>query len=179
MVMTKYQETLILLNKIEAKYGSIINCPKDDPNFKKIRGFYPSTGHGGFINSSERTIYKMAREGFSVSEIAELTHINTADVAAYTKPRRIRFKTIFTYRIATPNGQKYYVTSLGKFIRIIFKISRSPVAAQTYLKARGYGVKQGIYRWKFIPNGSYYLPPYLDKPAVKKGMDSYVYEEVE
>ena len=37
MGMTKYQKTLILLKKIESKYGSIVNCPEDDPDYLAIR----------------------------------------------------------------------------------------------------------------------------------------------
>lgn len=177
--MNKYQETLLLLNKIESKYGSIVNCPKDDPDYLKIRDMYPATRHGEYINSYEQSIFKMAHTGYSVTETADLVHINVVDVANFAKQHRIRFKTVFTYRITAPTGERYYVRSLAKFVRAVFKISRPPVAFSTYLKARGYKVKKGIYRWKFISNGSYYLPPYLDEPVVKTGIDSYVYEEVE
>ena len=42
MVMNKYQEALTLLNQIESKYGSIVNCPEDDPDYLRIREIYPS-----------------------------------------------------------------------------------------------------------------------------------------
>ena len=41
MVMNKYQEILTLLNNIESRYGSIVNCPEDDPDYLRIREFYP------------------------------------------------------------------------------------------------------------------------------------------
>ena len=53
--MTKYQKTLMLLKKIESKYGSIVNCPEDDPDYLRIREIYPSTGHGKNVRSEEHT----------------------------------------------------------------------------------------------------------------------------
>ena len=110
LVMTKYQEILMLVNSIESKYGSIVNCPEDDPDYLRIR-------------------------------------------------------------------EIYYVRSLGQFVKSYFKYPPSQSNKSKWLKARGYSISKGDYRWKFIRNGSYYLPPYLDKPVIKQGINSYIYEE--
>lgn len=177
LVMTKYQEILMLVNSIESKYGSIVNCPEDDPDYLKIREIYPSTGHGSSIDDFEDRIYKLAHEGYSASEIVRLVNGNDGDIYAFIKQHRVRLKTVFKYQITTPDGEKYYVTNLVQFVKSYFKYPPSQSNKSKWLKDRGYKVSQNKYHWKFIRNGSYYLPPYLDKPAVKNGINSYIYEE--
>ena len=177
LIMTKYQEILTLLNKIESKYGSIINCPENDPDYLKIREFYPSTGHGASINDFEDQIYKLAHEGFAAVEVVRLVSANDGAVYDYIRKHKIKFKTVFKYRIAAPSGEVYYVRSLGQFVKSVFKYPPSQSTKSKWLKSHGYSISQGNYHWKFIRNGSYYLPPYLDKPAIKQGINSYVYEE--
>ena len=174
--MTKYQEALTLLNQIESKYGSIVNCPEDDPDYLRIREMYPSTGHGKSVDDFKDQIYRLAHEGYSISEIVNLVSGNDGDIYNFIKQQRIGIKTVFKFRIVAPTGDIYYVKSLGHFIKVMFHYHPS-VSCLTFLKARRYRVKAGIYRWKFIGNGSYYLPPYLDKPVIKQGINSYIYEE--
>ena len=152
LVMTKYQEALTLLNQIEFKYGSIVNCPEDDPDYLRIREIYPSTGHGKNVDNFENQIYRLAHEGFAPVEVVRLISANDSSVYDYIRKHRIKFKTVFKYPPSQSNKFKW-------------------------LKARGYSISKGDYRWKFIRNGSYYLPPYLDKPVIKQGINSYIYEE--
>ncbi|WFF43762.1 hypothetical protein [Lactobacillus phage CR28] len=42
MNLTKYQKALIYIHRAEIKYGSIVNCPEDDPDYLSIRKIYPS-----------------------------------------------------------------------------------------------------------------------------------------
>lgn len=175
--MTKYQEILTLLNKIESKYGSIVNCPEDDPGYLRIREIYPSTGHGKNVDNFENQIYKLAHEGFAPVEVVRLISANDSSVYDYIKKHRIKFKTVFKYRIVAPGGEVYYVRSLGQFVKSVFKYPTSQSNKSKWLKARGYKISQGKYHWKFIRNGSYYLPPYMDKPVIKQGINSYIYEE--
>lgn len=177
LVMTKYQETLTLLNQIESKYGSIVNCPEDDPDYLRIREFYPSTGHRARVVTAEDQIYRLAHEGYSASEIVNLVNGNDGDIYDFIRQHRVRLKTVFKYQITTPTGEKYYITNLVQFVKSYFKYPPSQSNKSKWLKARGYKISQKKYHWKFIPNGSYYLPPYLDKPAVKNGINSYIYEE--
>ena len=177
LVMTKYQEALTLLNQIESKYGSIVNCPEDDPDYLRIREIYPSTGHSKSVDDFKDQIYRLAHEGFAAVEVVRLVSANDGAVYDYIRKHRIKFKTVFKYRIAAPSGEIYYVRSLGKFVKSVFKYPPSQSNKSKWLKARGYSISKGDYRWKFIRNGSYYLPPYLDKPAVKNGINSYIYEE--
>lgn len=76
-----------------------------------------------------------------------------------------------------PSGEVYYVRTLGQFVKSVFKYPPSQSNKSKWLKARGYKISQGKYHWKFIRNGSYYLPPYLDKPVIKQGINLYIYEE--
>ena len=176
LAMTKYQKALILLKKIESKYGSIVNCPEDDPDYLAIRRIYPPTGHGAKVVTAEDQIYRLAHEGYSISEIVNLVSGNDGDIYNFIKQQRIGIKTAFKFRIVAPTGEIYYVKSLEHFIKVMFHYHPS-VSCLTFLKARRYRVKAGIYRWKFIGNGSYYLPPYLDKPVKREGIDYYIYEE--
>lgn len=169
-------KTMNLLHKIESKYGSIVNCPEDDPDYLAIRKIYPSTGHGAGVVAAEDQIYRLAHEGYSISEIVNLVSGNDGDIYNFIKQQRIGIKTVFKFRIVAPTGEIYYVRSLRHFIKVMFHY-RPSVSCLTFLKARRYRVKEGIYRWKFIGNGSYYLPPYLDKPVKREGIDSYVYKE--
>lgn len=177
MVMNKYQEILTLLNNIESRYGSIVNCPEDDPDYLRIREFYPSTGHGSSIDDFEDRIYKLAHEGYTASEIVRLVNGNDGDIYNFIKRHRVRLKKVFKYQITTPSGEKYYVTNLVQFIKSYFKYPPYQSNRLQYLKTHGFKISQNKYHWKFIRNGSYYLPPYLDKPAVKNGINSYIYEE--
>lgn len=177
LVMTKYQEILMLVNSIESKYGSIVNCPEDDPDYLRIREIYPSTGHGKSVDDFKDQIYRLAHEGFAAVEVVRLVSANDGAVYNYIRKHRIKFKTVFKYRIAAPSGEIYYVRSLGQFVKSYFKYPPSQSNKTKWLKARGYSISKGDYHWKFIRNGSYYLPPYLDKPVIKQGINSYIYEE--
>lgn len=109
--------------------------------------------------------------------MVRLVSANDGAVYDYIRKHRIKFKTVFKYRIAAPSGEIYYVRSLGQFVKSVFKYPPSQSNKSKWLKARGYSISQGDYHWKFIRNGSYYLPPYLDKPVIKQGINSYIYEE--
>lgn len=176
MVMTKYQKSLMLLNKIESKYGSIVNCPKNDPDYLAIRKLYPANEHVGIGKTYEDKIYRMAHEGYSTSEIVNLIPGDNGRIINFIKNNRIRLKVVFKYRIASPNGDTYYVTSLSHFISSHFKYVPSKVSKTEFLKSRNYRIYQGKYHWCFIRNGCYYLPPYLDKSVMRTGVDSYVYD---
>ena len=155
--MTKYQEILMLVNSIESKYGSIVNCPEDDPDYLKIREIYPSTGHGSSIDEFKDRVYKLAHEGYSASEIVSLVNGNDGDIYSFIKQRRVRLKTVFKYQITTPTDEKYYITNLVQFVKAYFKYPPSQSNKSKWLKARGYKISQNKYHWKFIRNGSYYL----------------------
>lgn len=176
MGMTKYQESLLLLNKIESKYGSIVNCPEDDPDYQMIRDMYPSMKHESLANNYKNKIHKLAHEGYSVTEIINQIPGDNKRIVNFIKNNRIRLKVVFKYRIASPSGDTYYVTSLSHFISLHFKYVPSKVSKTEFLKSRNYRIYQGKYHWYFIRNGCYYLPPYLDKPIMRTGVDSYVYD---
>lgn len=110
----------MLLNKIESKYGSIVNCPEDDPDYLAIRKIYPSTGHGAQVVTAEDQIYRLAHEGYSISEIVNLVSGNDGDIYNFIKQQRIGIKTVFKFRIVAPTGEIYYVRSLGHFIKVMF-----------------------------------------------------------
>ncbi|WP_260274204.1 hypothetical protein [Lactobacillus helveticus] len=169
-------KTMNLLHKIESKYGSIVNCPEDDPDYLAIRKILSFNGSRRASGTAEDQIYRLAHEGYSISEIVNLVSGNYGNIYNFIKQQRIGIKTVFKFRIVAPTGEIYYVRSLGHFIKVMFHYYPS-VSCLTFLKARRYRVKAGIYRWKFIGNGSYYLPPYLDKPVKREGIDYYVYEE--
>lgn len=176
MVMTKYQEILMLVNSIESKYGSIINCPEDDPDYVAIRKLYPSNEHAGLANNYKNKIYKLVHEGYSITEIINQIPGDNNRIVNFIKNNRIRLKVVFKYRIASPSGDTYYVTSLRHFISLHFKYVPSKVSKTEFLKSRNYRIYQGKYHWYFIRNGCYYLPPYLDKPVMRTDVDSYVYD---
>lgn len=175
MAITKYQRALILVNNIERKYGSIVDCPEDDPDYLKIRNLYPKTKHGEKTYNYKDQIYRLAHEGCTITEIINAVGANSVEVSNFIKQHNIRIKTVFTIRIVEPWGNVYYVNSLTKFIRLVFK--RTTTNGEQFLKSRGYKITKGKYRWKFIRNGSYYLPSYLDRPAVKNGINYYIYED--
>ena len=104
--------------------------------------------------TAEDQIYRLAHEGYSISEIVNLVSGNDGDIYNFIKQQRIGIKTVFKFRIVAPTGEIYYVRSLGHFIKVMFHYHPS-VSCLTFLKARRYRVKEGIYRWKFIGNGSY------------------------
>lgn len=177
MVMNKYQEALTLLNQIESKYGSIVNCPEDDPDYLRIREIYPSNKHAGLANIYKNKIYKLAHEGYSVIEIINQIPGDNNRIINFIKNNDIQLKTVFKYRVVSPAGNTYYITSLSHFINSHFKYTSTSVSRMEFLKSRKYRVYQGKYHWRFIRNGSYYLPSYLDKPVIKQGINSYIYEE--
>lgn len=78
-------KTMNLLHKIENKYGSIVNCPEDDPDYLAIRKIYPSTGHGAVVVTAEDQIYRLAHEGYSISEIVNLVSGNDGDIYNFIK----------------------------------------------------------------------------------------------
>lgn len=128
-------KTMNLLHKIESKYGSIVNCPEDDPDYLAIRKTYPSTGHGLRVVTAEDQIYMLAHEGYSISEIVNLVSGNDGDIYNFIKQQRIEIKTVFKFRIVAPTGEIYYVRSLGHFIKVMFHYHPS-VSCLTFLKAR-------------------------------------------
>ncbi|MES5175535.1 hypothetical protein ABVC56_00095 [Lactobacillus crispatus] len=176
MGMNKYQKSLMLLNKIESKYGSIVNCPEDDLDYQMIRDMYPSMDHESLANNYKNKIYKLAHEGYSVTEIINKIPGDNNRIINFIKNNDIRLKTVFKYRVVSPAGNTYYITSLSHFINSHFKYTSNSVSRMEFLKSRKYRVYQGKYHWRFIRNGCYYLPPYLDKSVMRTGVDSYVYD---
>lgn len=177
MRMTKYQKSLMLLNKIESKYGSIVNCPEDDPDYQMIRDMHPSMDHKSLANNYKNKIYKLAHEGYSVTEIINQIPGDNNRIINFIKNNEIQLKTVFKYRIVSPTGDTYYITNLRQFVSSHFMYVPSKGSRIEFLKSRKYKVYQGKYHWCFIRNGCYYLPPYLDKPVIRTGIDSYIYEE--
>lgn len=175
--MTKYQKALILLKKIESKYGSIVNCPEDDPDYLRIREIYPSNKHAGLANIYKNKIYKLAHEGYSVTEIINQIPGDNNRIINFIKNNDIQLKTVFKYRVVSSAGNTYYITNLRQFVSSHFMYAPSKDSRIEFLKSRKYKVYQGKYHWCFIRNGSYYLPSYLDKPVIKQGINSYIYEE--
>ena len=151
MGMTKYQESLLLLNKIESKYGSIVNCPEDDPDYQMIRDMYPSMKHESLANNYKNKIYKLAHEGYSVTEIINQIPGDNNRIVNFIKNNRIRLKVVFKYRIASPSGDTCYVTSLSHFISLHFKYLPSARGRVVTAKKQG---KLRLIRIRYRPLSS-------------------------
>ena len=170
-------KTMNLLHKIENKYGSITKCPDDDLDYIKLRKIYPIKQVGNNIDLEEKII-SYAEKGYSVSRIADAIHKDTALVREIFTRNRVQQKEVFNFCLRTPNRNTCYVANLRYFVKIAYyRTAANNQTAKKYLEGLGYKVRKCCKMWFLVPDGSYYMTTYMDQPAIKEGIDSYVYEE--
>lgn len=166
---------IALVNRIEARYGSIVKAPDDDPDYQKIRAMYPERNKSD--DQADEKIIEYGEKGYAFKDIVRNVHKDNTYVRSVLNKNRIRTKAIFWYTVTGPNGTKCYAVSLKHFVSIVYhRNCSSNELARTYLIARGYKIRQRHTIWNSIRNGNYYLTNYMDEPAIKDGIDSYIYE---
>ncbi|RVU73601.1 MULTISPECIES: hypothetical protein [Lactobacillus] len=173
---TKYQRVLPIVHALESKYGSMVNVPKSDSDFKKLRKIYPeSSSRDRDFNQIRAKTYSLVQDGYSAYKISKKLHVTRVWVSKYIKDNGLRLKHPFNYLI-TISGVRYYTESLIYFAKIEFhKSLRSNTDAKIYLQEHGFNIKPGYYVWADIPKGAYFLLNYMDVPKIKKRTNDYIY----
>ncbi len=177
MEMTNYQQALILIRKLEKRFGSITNVPDDNPEMREIHRLLPLDRPSKDVNY-ERVCW-LNRRGYSVAHIAQVTHHSKAAISKYFSTYNIKSKQIFKYRVKSNSSTvAYYSTSLIHLARLLLhKRINDTATAERELNMHGFSIKTSFYIWYQIPDGAYYALTYLDHFAVKNGLDSCIYEE--
>lgn len=176
MAITKFQEALLVINNLEENYGSIVNAPESDPDFKKLRIIYPAVNRRDGRTVSQK-INSLVNRGYQISYIASQLSLSKSYIYDYVNKNHMQFKQTFNWIIKSETGQVYYTTSLNHFLKICFCVQShySTSNARNYLLKRGFKVKKGSYVWCQIKTGSYFLLTNMDFPVLKKNKDSYVF----
>ena len=174
-MLTNYEQALILIEKLEKRFGSITKVPDSNPKMQEIHRLLPLDRP--YVNY-ERVNW-LNRKGYSIVYIAQVTHHSKATISKYFSTYNIKSKQAFKYRVKSNSSTAvYYGTSLIHLTNLLLHRTFSNTAtAERQLNMRGFSVKKSFYVWYQIPDGAYYTLNYLDHFAVKKGLDSYIYEE--
>lgn len=177
MEMTNYQQALILIKKLEKRFGSVAKVPDSNPEMQEIHRLLPLDRPFNAVNY-ERVRW-LNRKGYSIAHIAQVTHHSKAAISKYFSTYNIKSKKVFKYQVKSNSSTvAYYGTSLIHLASLLLhKHINDTVTAKRQLNMHGFIVKKSFYIWFKIPDGAYYTLNYLDHFAIKNGLDSYVYEE--
>ena len=177
MELTNYQQALILIRKLEKRFGSITKVPDYDPKMREIHRLFPLDRPS--IDDNYERVRLLNRKGYSIAYIAQVTHHSKAAISKYFSTYNIKPKRKFKYRVKSNSSTAtYYSTSLIHLARLLLHKTFSDTAtAKRQLNERGFSIRTSFYVWYQIPDGAYYALNYLDHLAVKNGLDSYIYEE--
>lgn len=175
MVLTNYEQALILVEKLERRFGSITNVPDSDPKMQEIHRLLPLDRPSKDIHF--RRVRLLNRQGYSVTYIAQVTHHRKAAISKYFSTYNIKSKQAFKYRVKSNSSTvAYYGTSLIHMASLLLHRTFSNTeTAKNQLNVHGFSVRTSFYVWYKIPDGAYYTLNYLDHFVVKNGLDSYVY----
>lgn len=174
-MLTNYEQALILIEKLEKRFGSITKVPDSNPKMQEIHRLLPLDRP--YVNY-ERVSW-LNRQGYSIAHIAQVTHHSKAAISKYFSTYNIKSKKAFKYRVKSNSSTAvYYDTSLIHLTSLLLHRTFSNTAtAERQLNMHGFIVKKSFYVWFKIPDGVYYALNYLDHFAIKNGLDSYIYEE--
>lgn len=177
MVLTNYEQALILIEKLEKRFGSITKVPDSDPKMQEIHRLLSFDRPFKYVNY-ERVRW-LNRQGYPIAHIAQVTHHSKAAISKYLSTYNLKPKQIFKYRVKSNSSTvAYYSTSLIHLARLLLhKRINDPATAERELNKHGFSIKTSFYIWYQIPDGAYYALNYLDHLAVKNGLDSYIYKE--
>lgn len=176
MATDEFNKSLLILKRIEDKYGSITCVPEDDPDYIKLREIYPENDHPSrkIRSDSEYKINVLLNKGYSNNEIAAKLYVNESLVSNYVHRNHLHYKRKFRYRIIDSTGTVYYTSNLQAFIKVkwgkFLAHNTKKFIKLHYCKLR----TVNAHRFS-IPIGSYYYLPYLDKPVMKTSDDSYIF----
>jgi hypothetical protein len=173
MGSSNYQQALLLIHDLEDEYGSVLYVSNDNLELRQVHKL---------LNVKEKLnhkrVYNLNKQGYSVSQIAQIVGNTSRTVYNYLKNNHIRPKCSFKYQVTVPDlSHNIYTTSLINLANIICHTQSINLAkcAVKQLKARGCLIKKIKSIWCEIPNGDYYCLPYFDKIITKNGLDSYIY----
>lgn len=175
----QYSLTLFLLHKIEDKYGSIANCPDDDPTFVKLQQVNKYVMRS-VDDEKQDKIISLAKQGYPAIYIFYVTHIRTKAIKNILTRRGIRPKQSFKYLLKTSNGIVCFTNSLSHYVKTVFHYRpRYNYEIVDFLKRKGYRIIQdGKFYWPNIKVGDYFLLTYMKAPKKKTDDNSYVYRPV-
>ena len=173
IMTTNYKQALVRIHNLEDEYGSVLYVSNDNLELRQVHKL---------LNVKEKLnhkrVYNLNKQGYSVSQIAQIVGNTSRTVYNYLENNHIRLKCSFKYRVTMPDlSHNIYTTSLINLAKIICRAQSINVTkcAVKQLEARGYLIKKSNSIWCEIPNGDYYCLPYFDNIVTKNGMDSYVY----
>ena len=172
-MLANYEQALLLIEKLEKQYGSIIKVPDSNPELQKIHRLLPLDRP--YKNINYQRVRWLNRQGYSIAHIAQVTHHSKAAVNKYFLTYNIKPKRAFKYRVKFNSATvAYYGTSLIHLASLLLhKKFHDAVTAKRQLNAHGFHIRTNSYIWCQIPDGAYYSLSHSNHFAVKSGLDSY------
>lgn len=178
----KFNKALGYLHIIEEKYGSIMRCPDDDPDYQAIRKIYHEDNkHGAYrlkverMRSKNPEIIYLAKKGYPSRYIIDQTKVTAGHVYYTLSQNRIKPLHTIYHKVITSSGQIWYVSSIMDLFKKYFHICiKNNWQAGKVLKAKGYFDIRGKYYWPDIPMGCYYYFSYMDRPFKKTSPSPYI-----
>ncbi|MBW7985179.1 hypothetical protein E0701_00140 [Lactobacillus helveticus] len=176
-MLTNYEQALILIIKLEERFGSVTNVPESDPDMQEIHRLLPLDRTFKDLNYDR--VGWLNRQGHSIAYIAQVTHHSKVAISKYFSTYNIKSKQPFKYWVKFNSSTvAYYGTSLIHMASLLLHRTFSNTeTAKKQLNKHGFSVRTGSYVWFQISDGAYYTLNYLDHFVVKNGLDSYIYEE--
>lgn len=145
MVLTNYEQALILIKKLEKRFGSITKVPDDNPEMREIHRLLPLDRPSKDVNY-ERVRW-LNRQGYSIAHIAQVTHHSKAAISKYFSTYNIKSKKIFKYRVKSNSSTvAYYSTSLIHLARLLLhKRITDTATAKRELNMHGFSIRTSLY----------------------------------
>ena len=183
--MSKYEEALALIIKIEDKYDSVGKCPETDTDLQKVRFLLGEDGNHSKskkLNPNERKrIIAYIADGYSPNRIAKFVKCSDVVVKNVANEEGMFFKPTFNYKIEKDGEPSYFFGKLKDLTPIFSETKTSTKfgtvsSAKIYLHRLGWKLTRGKRYWKSIADGDYYKSSQHEQFYQKNGEDSFKFE---
>lgn len=162
-------EIILLTNQLEAKYGSVVKAPKDDPLLLKLQKLSKPTTAG-----KDDKIEQLIKYGYSAGEIYQILNVKQPDVQRVKDFLNLKYKPIFKYKLTKdgcPDGYTPYVGGMCKLVGIGKPGTSKQI--KNKIESLGYEISPIFFHWGDLPDGAHYVT--RNNPVlVKHGLDSWL-----
>ncbi|WP_297952530.1 hypothetical protein [uncultured Lactobacillus sp.] len=169
----QWQEVMHLVQKCEAKYGSISETPEKDQMFVKIKKLCANNKAAGLSIDKQEKMVEAIEAGHTRTYIAKRFHVTGSTVKKVRIAYDLKPKPVWKYIQFKDGKPIYFIKSKRRDLTAIFKRNfYNKKVTESFLLNNGYKLKVCNTIWQNIPIGTYYVTP-DHKKCIQKIDDKY------